>query len=311
MGHWARWFLLFVGLAGPAFGQPPKKKTSITKIAATLADSTAMGTAAGLIDGVLGTKAGVGQCPAGMVPTAAGPGVMGLPLLSGPSAGSAIVQAARRKITHSKTPDPASAAAPQMVCVAPGQSQALAEQQAMIAAQQQAAAAGQVPGAGSMAKGLMAATPVGMLIAAAPVAGLAAKALGGFLGGKGPNKESMIKDLAKGRLVLKGVRFLPSSDAIKDGFEADLAALAEALSAMSGEWVLNLPAEAVGKEEPDTAMARRRLTKLTAYLQVAGVSPERLTVIGIYPPQLDPKKKAPKPGDVEVEVLRLPKGFKP
>jgi hypothetical protein len=34
-------------------------------------------------------------------------------------------------------------------------------------------------------------------------------------------------------------------------------------------------------------------------------------VVGSYPPQLDPKKKSPKPGDVQVEVIRLPKDFKP
>ena len=311
MKHWARWVLLMVVVAAPAVGQTPQKKSSIAKLAGKLADSTLMGTAAGLVDGALGTAAGGGGCPAGTVPTAAGPGVVGLAPMTGPSAGSAIVQAARRKLAGGKKPDPAATAAPQIVCVSAAQSQIAAQQQAAMQAAQQQAAAAQAPGMGSMAKGLAAATPVGAIMAAAPVAGMAAKAIGSFLKGKGPNKESMIKELAKGRLVLKGVKFLPASDALEAGFEDDLAALAEALSAMSGEFLLNVPAEAISKTEVDTTMARRRLDKLVVNLQVAGVSTERLTVVGIYPPQLDPKKKAPKPGEVEVEVLRLPKGFKP
>jgi hypothetical protein len=168
---------------------------------------------------------------------------------------------------------------------------------------------------GGAAQGLIAATPVGAIAAgavvAAPLAGKAAKALGGVFGGKGPTKEGMIKDLAKGRLVLKGVRFIASSDALEDGFEDDLAMLAEALAAMGDEFVLNLPAEAADKEEPDTAMARRRLVKLVAHLQVAGVSQERLVAMGVYPPELDAKKKAPKPGEARPEVMKRPADFDP
>ncbi|MFN0181478.1 MAG: hypothetical protein ACKVZ0_21930, partial [Gemmatimonadales bacterium] len=89
----------------------------------------------------------------------------------------------------------------------------------------------------------------------------------------------------------------------------DIALLAEALAAMEGQYLLNMPAEARDKEPADTAMARRRLTKLIANLQVAGISDERVAVAGIYLPGLDPKAKSPKPGDARVEVLPLPKDF--
>ena len=82
---------------------------------------------------------------------------------------------------------------------------------------------------------------------------------GGLLGGKGQTKESMIKDLAKGRLVLKGIKFIASSDALEDPIDDDIALLAEALAAMEGQYVLNMPAEAKDKEDPDTTIARRRL----------------------------------------------------
>jgi hypothetical protein len=119
----------------------------------------------------------------------------------------------------------------------------------------------------------------------------------------------MIKDLAKGRLVLKGIKFIASSDALEEPIDEAIATLAEALSAMEGKFVLNMPAEAKDKAEPDTVIARRRLDKLVASLQVAGISPDRLTVVGMYPPGLDPKAKSPKPGDAKVEVLPLPKDF--
>jgi hypothetical protein len=314
--------VLIALIAAPSlFGQAPKpkKSNSVLKAAAKLADTAVSSVAAGAIDSVLGTAVAGGAgatCPAGMIATAAAPGMQGIAPAVAPTAGAAIVSAAKRKLTGAKKDPAAQAGVPQLICV-PASAQAVDPSQlaASQAAAAQAAAQGQAgaPGVGSMAKGIVAATPVGMVatVATSEVGGKAVKAVAGLLGGKGPSKEGMIKELAKGRLVLKGVKFLPASDALEEGYEDDFEMLAEALAAMSGQFVLNVPAEAADKEEPDTAMARRRLLKISGFLQVHGVSQERIAVVGSYPPQLDPKKKSPKPGDVQVEVIRLPKDFKP
>ena len=296
---------LVVVAVGPAIGQAaPKKKSAIGKIASKLVDSAVTAAASGAVDSLLGTKGGAVSCPAGTVATGAGATV-----------GSQVVGQAKQKLLGGKK-DPAAVAPPPMCVpiqaggvptdVAAAQAAAMA---AMGQQPQTGGAPGAMPSAGSIAQGLAAATPVGMAVAAAPMAGKAVKAVGGLLGGKGQTKESMIKDLAKGRLVLKGIKFIASSDALEDPIDDDIALLAEALAAMEGQYVLNMPAEAKDKEEPDTTIARRRLTRLVANLQVAGISDERIVVVGIYPPGLDPKSKAPKPGDARVEVLPLPKDF--
>ncbi len=294
--------------AGSALGQPaPKKKSGLGKVAGQIVDSAVTAVAAGAVDSLLGTEGGpTVSCPAGTVPSGSG---------SAPSVGSAVVGKAKQKLTGAKKDAAAPTAQP--ACIpAPGAAPgvptdaAAAQAAAMAAAmagqtQGQPAGAPAMPAAGSIVKGMAAATPIGMAATAAPTA---IKAVSGLLGGKGPSKEGMIKDLAKGRLILKGIKFIASSDALEDPIDDDIGFLAEALAAMEGTFVLNMPAEAEDKEEPDTTIARRRLTKLVANLQVAGISDERL-VVGIYPPGLDPKNKAPKPGDARVEVLPMPKDF--
>lgn len=317
---------LVLALLAPNLSAQVKPKKSIAQILGKQADQAVTNMAAGLVDSALGTGGGPNgvTCPAGLLAVPAAEGVTGVAPLATPTAGTALVKAAKDRLTKKKAdtdkPDPSG-----FVCVpasqqagtgaaaaaAAAQVQAMAQAQAMSQATAVAAsAAAQVaaPGVGSLAKGLAAATPIGMLASGA--APLAFKKLGGLFGSKAPSKEGMIKDLAKGRLVLKHVKFLASSDALEDGYEADFEALAGALGAMEGQFVLNLPPEAADKSPPDTVMAKRRLEKLSARLQVAGIAPDRLAV-GNYPPGLDPKKKFPKPGDVDVEILRMPKDFKP
>jgi len=267
-------------VVGSAHGQtPPKKKSGLIKAAAKLVDTTATAAAAGAVDSLLGTKAGPATCPAGTVPTTAAP--------AGPTVGSEVVAAAKKQLVgandSSGAQAPAAAAQPACVQAPPTAS---------------AAVAPTTP-----------ATPVGNAVAAVAAAPVALKTVGGLLGGKGPTKEGMIKELAKGRLVLKGVKFIVASDALVEPIDDDMAALAEALTAMEGRYLLNMPAEARDKEAPDTAIARRRLTKLVAHLQVAGVPADRVVAAGIYPPGLDPKAKPPKPGDARPEVLPIPKDF--
>lgn len=296
---------LSAALVGSAVGQAaPKKKSAIGKIAGKLVDTAITNVAAGAVDSLLGTGgSGTTTCPAGTVATRAAPA---------PTVGSAVISQAKKRLLGAKKDPAATTTAPACIPAGGAMPGVPVDAVAMMAAQSQAqsaAMAAGLPSAGSIAKGMAAATPVGLAVAAAPTAIKAAKAFGGLLGGKGQTKESMIKDLAKGRLILKGIKFIASSDALEDPIDDDIAILAEALSAMEGKYVLNMPAEVKDKTEPDTVIARRRLDKLVASLQVAGISPERLAVVGSYPPGLDPKAKGPKPGEARVEVLPLPKDF--
>lgn len=144
-------------------------------------------------------------------------------------------------------------------------------------------------------------------LSAVPVA---ARTLGGLLGKRGPSKDGMIKDLTRGRLILKGVRFAAGSDSLEKSIDAEITALAEALEGMDGQYLLSFPAEARQGEPPDTALAARRLARLLIHLQVAGVSQERVTAAGVYPVGLDPKARPPKPGDARPELVPLPNALR-
>ncbi|MFN0179891.1 MAG: hypothetical protein ACKVZ0_13920, partial [Gemmatimonadales bacterium] len=244
-----------VGVAVSA--QAQTKKPSLKKIVGKIVDTTLTQAAAGVVDTLLGTKAGAeSTCPPGFVMVGGTGG-------AAPTAGGAIVSTAKKKLLGAKDSAPAGGPSRQPTCV-PAASAAnagdpAAMAQAAAAAQSPSglgqAAAGAMPSAGSIAKGMAAATPVGLAVSAAPSA---IKAVGGLLGGKAQTKESMIKDLAKGRLILKGIKFIASSDALEEPIDDDIALLAEALAAMEGQYLLNMPAEARDKEPADTAMARRR-----------------------------------------------------
>ncbi len=254
-------------------------------------------------------------CPAGtmMVP-AAGPANT-----ASASIGRSMAGAAKAKLFGKKgepeTARPDTSAAAQYVCATPEQ---------VAAMQSPPPAAGAPPvqatsaspnagvtsagaqvvqsGVGSVISGKGKGALIGGAIAAAPLAGRGAKALGSMFGRGGPSREGVIKDLAKGRLQLKTVRFIEGSDALKEGFEAELALLAEALQSVEGAFGVSLAAESDGRSEPDTAMVRRRLAKLSAYLEMAGVPGNRLSVTGARP---GPAARPTKPGEARVEIVRV------
>jgi len=143
-------------------------------------------------------------------------------------------------------------------------------------------------------------------IAAAPMAGQAVKKFGGMLGRGKQTKETMIRDLAAGKLQLKGITFVNGSDELVAGFEKEITALVEALKASEGRFLLNVPAEADVDTSPDKLAALRGITKLAGLVQAAGISDGRLTVTGVHPAGLDPKSAAPRPGDARAEILRIP-----
>ncbi|MBC7790776.1 MAG: hypothetical protein H7Z74_12580 [Anaerolineae bacterium] len=312
--------LLAILFSGDLFAQTPSKtKTGsrVKKAVAKLADTLATETASMATDSLLGTRGGAiaslvtgspasapPSCPAGTVAyanPAAGPAAA--PAMAMPSAGSMIIGAAKKKLAAKKAGAAAAAAAPatpQYLCGTPDQATA-----AVQASQAQAMA--QQPKMD--AKSMLAATPQGMLvtgaIAAAPMAGDAAKKLGGMLGRGKQNSESMRKDLARGRLQLRGIKFVNGGDEMAAGFEKDIEALTQALQTVEGQFLLNVPAESDGQSSPDTLMAIRRLTRLSAHLQVAGIPDSRVTVRGVHPAGLDAKSTPPKPGQTRAEIIRF------
>jgi hypothetical protein len=293
---WA--LVLLAVMATAAEAQRPKSMAGKMKGALKGAvDSAASRAAAAVVDSALGTGdtqlADGSNCPPGTIAA------------QSQTVGKALV----KKVRGTKD---TSAAVPK--CIAdPTAAMGVAQQQAAMAANQAAQAAAMsaaasqaAPNGGSVASAMAAATPIGLAVTAAPVAVKGVKALGGLLGKGGPNAAGMIKELStKGRLELKGIRFIGASDAIEPGFEDDVAMLAEALGSIEGQFVLNIPAEAAEKAEPDTTMARRRLTKLAAHFAVAGIPESRVRFVS-EAPGLDPKKKTPKLGEAKVELLRAP-----
>ena len=166
------------------------------------------------------------------------------------------------------------------------------------------------PGSGMTSPtSLLSMTPAGAAVAGAKAAApIVKKALGGLFG-KGQTKESIIKDLAKGPVTLKGVKFVGGSDVLEDGSDAAISALAEALQALEGRYLLTIAAEAPDKGDPDAAMAKRRLEKIVAQLAAAGIADDRVTVVSALPGDIG--KKPPKPGDARPELIRAPKDWKP
>ncbi len=301
--------------AGVGEAQPQRPKSSLGgKLKGALkgaVDSAATQAASATVDSLLGTGdtqlVGGHPCPPGTTPAGGADNTVGDEVVGKLKKQIAGGKKAAVQPAPTCIPNPAAQAAMLQAQVA-AQQAAAQQASAAMAAQTAAGLASQAAAGGAMsggaAKALAAATPVGMAVVAAPVAMKGVKALGGLFG-KGQNKESMIKDLSKGRLELKGVKFIGASDALEEGFDDDLAALAEALQAIEGDFILNIPAEVDDDAEPDTVMARRRLEKLSAQLAVVGIAEGRLALES-HSPGLDPKKKAPKPGEAKVEILRKP-----
>ncbi len=308
-----------VGAQGkPATSNKPsgKGKSLIGKIAdtaitsaASMATDTLLGENAGMVAAVLGAD-GVPSCPAGLMPIqsqyAMGAGMgMGMP-----SAGSMIVGAAKGKlggktaaatevagaVAGNAAPSQAASAQAQYMCGTPEQISA-AVQTAQAEQQGQggigAAAAAQTAG---MA-GAMKYTPMGAAIAAAPLAGKAAKKLGGMFGKGGQSAESMKKDLGKGRLVVQKLKFQDGSDELAEGFEEELAKLTEALAGSEGAFVLRVPPEAGDDADAGATLAQHRQARVYAHLLLNGVPAARLTRDGAG------VDKPVKKGEARVEIV--------
>ena len=311
----------------PAPAPAPAKKppSKLTKVVKKLAD-TALTAAAGVaVDTLLGEKGravagsltgttpgAASACPPGTAPVAIG-GAAGLAsgLIPGKSsAGAAIVNLTKKTVKEASKDTSAAAA------LAAAQAQSAAAQytcQPVGGGVPGAAMAGYpagYPGAvpGGNALGAMAAvTPVGMAVAAAPLAGQAVKGLKGMFGGKPMDKIAILRELGKGRVELKGVKFIEGTAEMEPGYEPTFAALGEALPLAEGTYLVHVAAEQADKKTPpDTALARKRLEKVWAAMLVNGVSDQKIISAVTLPEALAQGRKSPKAGDAKVEVIRMP-----
>ena len=163
---------------------------------------------------------------------------------------------------------------------------------------------GAATGAPNPMGALAMATPVGLAAAAAPGA---VKGIKGLFGAKPMDKIAILRELGKGQLVLKGVKFIEGTAEMEPGYEPTFAALGEALPLAEGTYLVHVTAEIPDKAtQPDTALARKRLEKVWAAMLVNGVSDQKIIAAVTLPPALAEGRKPAKHGDARVEVIRMP-----
>jgi hypothetical protein len=146
-----------------------------------------------------------------------------------------------------------------------------------------------------------------MAVAAAPLAGGAVKGIKGMFGGKPMDKIAILRELGKGAVTLKGVKFIEGTAEMEPGYEPTFAALGEALPLAEGTYLVHVAAEQADKKSPpDTALARKRLEKVWAAMLVNGVSDQKIISATVLPEALRQGRKPPKAGDAKVEIIRMP-----
>lgn len=312
--------LPFVVVAVPSAAQT-KPKPSVAKVVGKLADSLASGVAAGAIDSLLGQKLlgilGTGSTPCVIrhPTTGAITGVAGSAAL-GP--GAAVVDAAKQA-AGAKQPGTAATAArpggcpPGSAAISPAELQALS----MLGQGMSAAPAGTMipgmpgglPGAGGPGAmpglgAIAAVTPVGMAATAAPGAIKGAKKL---FGGGPMSTEDMARGLARGRLELKGVKFLPGSDELIEGADVVFQQLADVLGGFKASFELSIAPEAEKGVEPDVELAQRRVEKAMALLLTSGIPEGTIVPGGAIPKDKLKDGKYPKLGDARLELIKVVK----
>ena len=235
------------------------------------------------------------ECPEGMMPAPQPPqtGMGSMPSLN-PT--SIVTAAAKKKLLGSKssTSKPDSVVPAKPACLTP-------EQYVAEAKAQQTAA---IKGAATAA---ISATPIGMAVvgakAAAPYAGKAAGAISNRFR-RGPNKESMSKALATGRLEVENVSFDAGADSPNAGSSKSLAILADVLKSAEGKFIVRVSPESNGVAAADPKLALLRAQLVTASLVAAGVpstkiSAAPLTIVSSW------DTGAPKKTEAHLEILAV------
>jgi len=294
-----------------------KKPTSkLGKIAERVADTAATTAAGAGVQSLLGKKAGgvanalgAGVNPCGAVPVTGGAAIVG--------AAKGIVKKAADTGQAAATTPCANGAIPGMPGGIPGMPAAVPGMAGGTDAAAAAAMAGMMGGAsaGGTAAGanplggmgaMASMTPMGMAVGAAPGA---IKGVKGMLGGKPQDKTAMLRELGRGKLELKQVKFIEGTQEFEPGFEASFTAFAEAIALVEGTYYMHVPAESPREKAaaPDTALARKRLAKVWALMAASGVSDQKVIVVTELPASLSEGRKLPKPGDAKVEIIKFEK----
>jgi len=285
--------------------KPPSK---LEKVAKRVADTAATAAAGAGVQSLLGKKAGgvANALGAGVNPCGTGYGVTG---------GAAIVGAAKGIVKEATDtaagvdPCAKAGAVPGMPAGLPGMpgvdaATAAAMAGAMAGATGGRAAAGVNPLGGMGAVAGM--TPVGLAAGAAPGA---IKGVKGLLGGKPQDKTAMLRELGRGKLELKQVKFIEGTQEFEPGFEASFATFAEAVALVEGTYLMHVSAEAPREKgaELDTALARKRVAKVWSLMAASGVSDQKVIPVNELPESMTAGRKLPKSGDVKVEIIKFEK----
>jgi hypothetical protein len=278
-----------------------KPQSRLKSVVKRIADTAGTAAAGAGVQSLLGKKA-VG------VANALGAGGLNPCAPGASSAGAAIVGVAKNIVKKADSaPVPATTPctqAVQMPGMPPGGVPGMPALPAGASAAAGVAAAMQGANPMSGIGAVAAMTPIGLAATAAPGA---IKGIKGMLGGKPQDKIAMLRELGKGRLELKDVKFIEGTAELEPGFEASLASLGEALQLAEGTYILHVAAEAGEKDAPpDTALARKRIEKVWAAILVNGVSDQKIIAVSVLPPELQEGRKPPKAGKARVEFIRLP-----
>jgi hypothetical protein len=288
--------------------KPPSK---LEKIAKKVADTAATTAAGAGVQSLLGKKAG------GVANALGAGGVNPCGAGYGATAGAAIVGAAKGIVKEAAdtgqdagvNPCARAGAVPGMPAGIPGMpgvdaATAAAMAGAMAGATGGGAAAGANPLSGMGAVAGM--TPIGLAAGAAPGA---IKGVKGLLGGKPQDKTAMLRDLGRGKLELKQVKFIEGTQEFEPGFEASFTTFAEAIALVEGTYLMHVSAEAPREKgaEPDTVLARKRVAKIWALMAASGVSDQKVIPVSELPEAMRAGRKLPKAGDVKVEILKFEK----
>ena len=294
--------------------KPPSK---LSKIVKKVADTAATAAAGAGVQSLLGKKAG-GIANAlgagGLNPCGAGYGATAGAAIVGAAKGIA-KKAADTAQAASANPCANGAAIPGMPAGIPGMPAGIpgmpgGGDAAAAMAAMSAAAGGVGAGAGAnpmSGLGAMAAmTPVGLAASAAPGA---IKGIKGLMGGKPQDKTAMLRELGKGNLELKSVKFIEGTQEFEPGFEESFTTFAEAVALVEGTYYMHVSAEAPRQKgaEPDTALARKRVAKVWSLMAAAGVSDQKVIAVTELPAPLREGRKLPKPGSVKVEIIKIEK----
>jgi len=292
--------------------KPPSK---LGKIAKGLAEPAATAAAGAGVQSLLGKNAGgVANALGGVAPCGSGYGV---------TAGSAIVGAAKGIVK--KAVDTAPSATPCPQGFIPGMPGGLPGMPAGVAgmpgipgmpnpvdagAAMAGAAISGATGGGANPLGGMGAmagmTPVGLAVGAAPGA---IKGIKGLMGGKPQDKLAMVRELGKGKLELKHVKFIEGTLEFEPGFEESFVAFAQAIALVEGTYMMHVSAEAPREKgtEPDTVLSHKRVAKVWSLMAANGVSDQRVIAVNELPPSLSEGRKLPKAGSVKVEIIKFEK----